>query len=290
MAITRVQASPLATVAGGTSSTSTFASPPAVGNLLVVPLFDYNAVAFADGDATDNYGNEWKLAVLSDANGSARVAVLYCNVLTTGASFAVTINPASAAGWYADWKAIEFNDPGSLGWWQVDKTTKATGSSTAPATGSTAATTYADSVVIAAMATNQGSPVSITVETVSPAWTQEAEWLTSARQPGESDSKIITATGAQSCAWTLGASLAWSAAIVVFNSQTTPPPVSVRITQSYVESVTKPNPNIQLTQSYTEAIFTAPAPGIYTTIHYLEVIMSSAASPPAVTRTEVWIT
>lgn len=213
MAATRVKATGKISWTGVTSNGS-FATLPSVGNSIIIVMsgagatIDFSAVS-------DNQGgsNGWSQAVQSaapDANRS-RAAVWYCqNVVTSAGTFTITVTHTNGQG---QWSAVEYS--GMLTSGMIDRVLSAHSSSAVnPTVGPTSSTAQADEVVASSMCI-RATQASITVDS----GTQEYETLDFATdEPGEGDTKIISAVGAQTTTWTVGSVSAngWSAAIATF--------------------------------------------------------------------------
>jgi hypothetical protein len=214
MALTRVQSTGRVT-ANTTTYTLTFATPPALGSGLLLAAIHYGG-ALPPTAVTDNRGHTYT-RVVQYQNGSS-AAIFLCPAVTgTGAPFTLTVNQGGARDGCA--VAMEISG-GPL---SVEAFTGATGTSTTPATGATAALTAAEVCLLAVhvINTTQGS---ITVEAVSPVWLQEFEDLSFARIPGEADSRLVTGALAStpSCSWTDTAASTWAAVIAAFSGGAAP--------------------------------------------------------------------
>jgi hypothetical protein len=209
MALTRVQATPKATV-NATSITFTFATPPTVGNGIVVLVSSWSA-AFPVNGCTDNRGNIYKQAIAR--LNSKSTAIYYCEKVTASAApFSVTVTAASS--WFVG-LAIEV---GGLDGYVLGHTSiSGSGTSTAPNSGTTAALPK-DEVLLAAGVAVASAQSSITVATVSPPWTQEFEELTTTYVPCEGDTRIVTGVAGTttSASWVTTGSAAWAAVLSAF--------------------------------------------------------------------------
>ena len=215
MALARVQATPKGTVSGGTSLTCTFASPPTVGNGVVV-LFA-GLIANSITAVTDNRGHTYTLGRVAGVGNLA--AVYYCSILTaTGTPFTITVTTAGS-GYHAI-QAVEVSGVGTG--LVVDQATGATTpsgtspSQTNPTTGSTAALTAAEVFQAAVLTTNQGQ-ASITVVSATPTWLQEYEASPFGSPAGEANSRIVSsaASSTAACSWTITVASSESAAVIV---------------------------------------------------------------------------
>jgi hypothetical protein len=214
MAITRSHTTGKFRVTVGTPASGNFGANPAVGQLIVVAFWGVSNLAWQPQDCTDNQGNRYSLAAVSTV--ATRTCAIWWTIAGANAgTFTVSIASSVAGNLSGAGCATSFATDGT-GLWRLDKRASATGSSTTPATGSTATLTVADEVVVAAMGAiaNQAS---IAVESVSPAWTEEAEELSfTTYMAGEMDSRVVSATTAQSCSWTLASTAGWVCAVVTF--------------------------------------------------------------------------
>jgi hypothetical protein len=218
MAFTRIQATPQRN-GDGASTVLTFASPPTVGNAIIVGVLTYSNSSGAPVSCIDSFGNPYMLA--ASKLGGPDVAIYYCSKITaSGTPFTVT--PSWTAS--TDYLAVAFEISGVGSGLVNDQVATNGGGGTTPSTGTTAALT-ADEVLLVAIHAIDGNQSSITVQSVSPAWTQEAEFLSALDVPGEIDSRIL-ASGAlgttQSCNWTDTGFGSWNAAIVAFKMSTAP--------------------------------------------------------------------
>lgn len=204
------------------SSAATFVSTPTAGNLIVVTVFGWRTPGaggfrMASNAVTDNKGNTYTQAVqsaLDPTNSNVSTSIFYAYNITSSATFTITVDP-TGVGNYFSWAASEVS--GATTGDPLDKTTSNTGTNaTAPSTGSTTATSQANEIVFA-VHVNDVTQTSITVDTFSPVFTELMENLDAANHiPGESDYRVISASGTQSCSWTLASASPWSASIATF--------------------------------------------------------------------------
>jgi hypothetical protein len=187
----------------------TFATPPTVGNAIVVPFVMYSV---AVPTCTDSSGNSYQLVAIK-RNGTGAAGVFASRkVAATGSPFTVTISGG------LDYEACAIEVGGVVNSLIVDQTTGQTGTSAAPSTGSTTGLSSAN-VFVVAVAALQANQTAITVEAVTPTWTQELENFNyTATVAGEADSRALTGVQStpQSCSWTNSTTSAWSAVIVAF--------------------------------------------------------------------------
>lgn len=217
MALARVQSSAVARAAASSSFAIPLATPPTLGNGLLVLVNMYRGGSgVVPASCTDNKGNTYTLAV-AQGNFDSSCAIFYCPaVVATGASFTVT---ATSAYTGAYWVGLVVEVSGVGTGLVVDQTAGAGGTSSTPATGATAALT-ASEAFLAAIHGITTSQSSITVGSASPAWTQEFEELPNTHIPGEADTRIVSSAAGTtvSCSWTDSTSSQWSAVIVAFKA------------------------------------------------------------------------
>ena len=231
MALTRVQATPKVTAAFSPGSVAVvFGTPPAVGNGIVVPVTSWSGGP--PTGAVDNYGNAYTVGPTIIQGGVPRASILYCpKIVASGASFTVTVSGPAP---YWTEMAIEVAGVGSG--LILDQSATQGGTSIAASTGATPALT-ADEVFLVAVLSTQSGQNFITVESVSPAWTEEWEELPASRSPGEADSRIrIGVLGTtQSCSWTLWVSDVYAALVAAFKPGVVVSTTPTRLSQLPIE-------------------------------------------------------
>ena len=219
MALVRVQTTAKATGAGASLAVTSAVRRPSGTRPCSLIIGRLNGISYPLATCTDNYGNPYvRAAAISQTAGTDTAAAIYrcAAVAVTGAGFTITVT--HAAGVNQTGCAIEISGVGAG--LVLDQIKTAIGTSADPATGVTPALTADDEIVVAAYTTS-GDQASITVESVSPAWTQEFEQLASTSAGvGEADSRLLTgALGTTtSCSATFGASGNWSAALATFKA------------------------------------------------------------------------
>lgn len=211
MAIARSQTTTKFRVSNGASASGTFGTAPSVGDLVIVGFWGYLAPLFGAINCTDNQGNRYQQISRSPTSGNVVGAIWMTVVKATGATFTVTVTPPAGnmygAGCATSWTTTE-------AWGIFDERATNSGSSTAPSTGTSATLDTADEVVVAIVGAGGANQASITVESVSPAWVEEAEELSwTTYVPGEMVSRVVSATTGQSCSWTLASSTTWTATV-----------------------------------------------------------------------------
>lgn len=191
---------------------------PTGGSLVVVVVWASDGIQWATGDVTDNQGNTYyRACALARPAAGSSVAIYYAENIVASGTFTVTVNPANhattelvmvATEWYGD-----VTDRVRV----LDRTHVNADSGTAVTVGPTSALNESAALVVAGFVIDV-TQASITVESVSPAWTQEAEELdTGTYIAGEAASRVVAAGGAQSCNWTAASSAQWIAALAAFS-------------------------------------------------------------------------
>jgi len=213
--ITRSQTTGKFRVSNTTPASGTFGTAPSVGDLVVVGFWGYLLPYWGPEQCTDNQGNRYSLVARTAIGVNAIGSIWMTVVKNTGATFTVSLTKPGGGNFYGAGCATSFTS--DVGWAIHDEVSTGTGTSTSPSTGSTATTAVDDELVVAIVTSITTNQASITVESVSPAWTEEAEELSwSSYTPGEMVSRNVASAGAQSCSWTLASSAQWAAAIATF--------------------------------------------------------------------------
>lgn len=207
MALSVVQSIIRGPIDNADSDSGTFGSTPAAGNLIVICVGGWNGAGFdmPTGGVTDNKGNSYGRAIQAalEPGGAGRCAIFYAYNIASSATFTPVVNPTGASGNYFTWSATEV--AGAMTTDPLDKTASSTSSTTTATTGTTATLSQAAEIVFAVMNVANAHSF-ITVESVSPSWTELYEELDNNNHwPTEADQRIVAATTAQSCSWTIGA-------------------------------------------------------------------------------------
>lgn len=198
---------------------ASFASLPAAGNAIFVFATMYNAAGgFVAGDVTDNQGVGNVYAMykgLTQPNASLGMHA-DLSVGATSGTFTLTINPLGSSGCWIEWIGVEFSDIDSGV--TADKDADSVTSGSTP-TVTTAATTYADELVLGILTTTSGGSAGI-----DPA----AGYTTLYHHDTGADTvvhysafKIVSATGTQNFnGGTLGSSAGYAISVVTFKATT----------------------------------------------------------------------
>jgi hypothetical protein len=204
--LVRVQALPKVLGDNVTSIALTFSTAPTVGNGILVTVHAYRNPSAPTLTCTDNRGHTYT-ADVSQVHGRSRVSIFSLPAVTDAtAPFTITITASLASYFVAT--AIEVSGVGAG--LVVDAITSAMPINTsAPSVPATPALTVDEVFVAAVIGYNANTTV--TVASVTPAWTQEAEETNfSLHAVGEVDSRILTGVvgTTTSAAWTFGMSVA----------------------------------------------------------------------------------
>ena len=309
--LTRVQATAKATNGPALSISFSFATPPSIGNGLVVFVNQYRLAGSGGAvpaTCTDNQGNTYVRAAVAETVGNVAATAIFCcaKVTATGAPFTLTVvNAPVSSGSYWVAQAVEYSNVGTG--LVVDQTAGSNGVGTlTPTTGATAALTGAE-VVLAAILAEAGVQSAITVETVSPVWTQEFEELPYNYIAGEADTRIVSAAAGTtaSCSWTVTGTVPWAAVVVAVKAgaaagtparlsqlpvevlRVSPPPV-LRLSQLPIEILRSPSTSelptaARLSQLPVEILRQLPPPARLSQLP-IEVLHQVPAVPVQVTQ------
>jgi hypothetical protein len=207
-----VQATPPSIVGMVSSTTITFATRPAAGNLIVVYAWSYaiGQTGFASGGVTDTAGNPYTLAVTRattatgcDTIGSAAIAIYYSLPITpAGGSHVVSVAPTGPASQEVSVIAVEYQ--GLVAADQI--TSKTTSVSVSPSAfdSGTTAMTAADHELLAAVGNPcSGSPGTIGLTDTAGFTVRAVATTTATTQPGIAADRIVTTRGTYADAWNL---------------------------------------------------------------------------------------
>jgi hypothetical protein len=262
MALTHVQTTAKHTSNQSGTFTITFATLPTIGNALLVCINKWGAFE-SSLTCTDNQGHAAYAQVVraSNTSGVNEAVIFLCPLVATSAgTFTITISSLTGGPFWVG-AAIEVGGLGG-GSLATDTTVSATGSSAAPATGSTAALTASEVFVVVQHAVSAAQSA-ITVAAVSPPWTEVFEELPYDRIAGEADRRILTSASGTttSGSWTNSVSGPWSAVLAAF--ATTAVVTTAQLSQAPLE--------VLVLSDQPVALRVSQAP--------LEVLHSSSAAP-----------
>lgn len=204
------------TTGSGTASpttTTAFTAATTAGNLIVVAISNDSGGTTSVTGVTDNKGNTYT-KIKTVANSSALDIYYAANIAGgTGHTISVTWSLAAASN-----LSIIAQEYSSMPTAPLDVSVSAIGSTVSPSSGATAATTQADELVVGILSFDAATT---TVMAGSGYGNLTSIAVTGAHTAMES--KVISATGAQTATFTLAASRAWIAAAVAFKASTAPP-------------------------------------------------------------------
>ncbi len=206
-------------VAANNTASLQFATLPALGNTVVVrtavstPLGGVVSVA-------DNQGHTYTSAVESPSVGIAKnvAGIWFTRVTVSSGTFVVTVSSSGlAASTYITIEASEYSGLASS---PLDQTATNSGTSANPTSGTTAATSIANELVV---------PVVTAVNFVTYTWGVPATGYTErvletdglTWMPIEGAEKVVSSTGTQAATWTNG-SVTWTACIATFKALDNP--------------------------------------------------------------------
>lgn len=192
-------ASPTVTTAFGTATTT--------GNLIVVAISDDAANITNVTGVTDNKGNTYT-KIFSVAN-SATGAMWYAKNITGGAAHTVSVAWTVATASRCTVVAKECSGCDTTA--PLDKSTTAIGTSTAPSSGATTATTLADEIIIGMVARDGlASAVSLGAGYANLGTVNVADAGIGM------ESKVVAATGTQTATFSIAASRTWVCGVATF--------------------------------------------------------------------------
>ena len=201
------------------SASGSFSSLPSAGNFIVVGISVFNSSAdLPAGCVTDNQGNTYTRAVRGPVHATNTVpAIFYAeNIGSPSGTFTVTVDP-SGTGNYIEFSAAEFSAMATSS--SLDKTQTNEGDSATPTSGTTAATTQADELVLAVLATGNSSSA-LGIDLPSGFTNITINQDESATVGHSFDYQIIAATGTQLADWgsVVVSNDPWSACIATFKA------------------------------------------------------------------------
>jgi MSHA biogenesis protein MshQ len=222
--ISLTQSAGLAGNNAGTSATSTaFATSPKVGDTIVVPLWTWTENLAPNIKVTDSAGNIYttaSTATVIQSNWYESASVYYAPVVKTVASFTVTVtlsgNDSASQSRYVP---LDYTGIGA-----VDQANAVTGTAAAAAVSTTAATKYANELVVSSFGVDNPADNFSTITAASGYTIRGVEYQNAGDTAGAGADKIVTTTGVQSDTFTVSPTLTgWAAAIATFALSTIQP-------------------------------------------------------------------
>jgi hypothetical protein len=208
----------------GTSATSTaFTASPKVGDTIVVPLWTWTENLAPNIKVTDSAGNTYTAAstnTVIQSNWYESASVYYAPVVKTVASFTVTVtlsgNDSESQSRYVP---LDYTGVGA-----VDQANAVTGTAAAASISTTAATKYANELVVSSFGVDNPADDFSTITAASGYTIRGVENQNSGDTAGAGADKIVTTTGVQSNTFTVSPTLTgWAAAIATFAPSTIQP-------------------------------------------------------------------
>ena len=179
------------------------------GNLLVAGIsFDSGTLNTITG-VTDSKGNTWSKA--TELDSACLVSLWYAPNITGGAAHTVTVAYNDGVGSAIGVVVQEFSGIAATS--PLDRTVSAQGTSTAPSSGATSATTQADELVVGLV----GWAGATTTPTLGAGYTNLGH-ISLTDASAAMQSKVVAATSAQTAAMTLAASRDWAAICATFKA------------------------------------------------------------------------
>ena len=216
--IAYVQSSGLFGNNAGTVATSTaFATNPKVGDTIVVLLWTWTENTAANIQLTDSMGNTYtsntSAVILQSGNWYESANVYSTKVVKTGAGFTLTITlSGNDSESQSRAVALEYSGVGA-----VDQANAATGSVAAASVSTTAATKYANELVVSTFGVDNPADDFSTITPSSGFTTRAVEYQNAGDTAGAAADKMAATTGIQSNTWTVSPTLSgWAAAIATF--------------------------------------------------------------------------
>jgi hypothetical protein len=204
--ITHVQSTKSVSVGTVASQSTTFASTPTAGNLVVVACTAISGGTFGTSAVTDNKGNTYTRINTATVLDNT-VAVFYAKNISSSATFTVTcdanINDYTAIAIH-EYSGADITTP-------ADQTNTGTGTSTAVATANVTTAT-SNQLYFGAMVYEDDATRTITPGS---GYTERQESESSASATIGTEDKTAAA-GTHSATWTLGTSGSWAAVIATF--------------------------------------------------------------------------
>lgn len=243
MPILKIQTSPIGTATASATCAVTFATPPVVGNAIILGIIS----SAGDGSITsvvDNKSNTYVLDKLQPPGIGTGISAIYSckKIASSGASFTITVNSSPAADLMI--RAIELNGEAV-----IDRTIGGAANTTAP-TITTPTLTNAEVFVMQCISiwAAQTTITATAANPASPAWTEEAEKLTGV-VAGQIDSRILTGMAgvATSCNWTTNPGGWCDYVLVAYSVITQPQPPPPTVPTKYGPGVFVRSPNSDAT-------------------------------------------
>lgn len=246
MAIAAVQTTGVTAIGGSAPSAVSFSVLPTAGNLIVVSVSMAGDLGSEACTVTDNQGNTYIKAVDSGNFNERKTNIWYAyNIGSPSGTFTVT---ATALGFNQgtvtqakEWSGFGSTDP------LTGTASNGSNNSVPGSVGPSGAVIVLEALVCTVLGC--GTQAFITVESVSPSWDQDAELLGGY----ETNSRVVTDGGQQSCSWSTSSSSPWTACLAAFAA--TPSTAVTRWTQAAREVLWVDEAAANLTQMARQVIY-----------------------------------
>lgn len=219
-AVAFVKASTKSSCSNASSCGTSFGSLPSSGNAVIVTISCWNAsVDCAVTSVTDNQSNTYSQAACQqrDTGVANNQACIYYAIPIGSPSGTFTVTANASASTYFEVIAVEYSGVATAS--PVDITKTAQGAVTTADTGASSSTTQADelAVCVAAVSANNAALAFTTPSGYTRRGVQNNAMTTVGF---ESSDKILSATGAQQCAWSHDTTAldGWSTALATFKA------------------------------------------------------------------------
>jgi hypothetical protein len=202
--------------AGITATSTAFAASPKAGDTIVVPLWTWTENLAPNIKVTDSAGNTYtaaSTATIDQSNWYESASVYYAQVVKTGSNFTVTVTlTGNDSESQERLVALDYTGVGA-----VDQANAVTGTAAAASVSTTAATKYANELVVSSFGVDNPADDFSTITASSGFTIRASENQNSGDTAGAGADDIVTAAGVQSTTFTVSPTLTgWAAAIATF--------------------------------------------------------------------------
>lgn len=216
--IAYVQSSGLFGNNAGTSATSTaYTATPKVGDTIVLLLWTWTENTAPNIKVSDSYGNTYTsnttATILQSSNWYESASVYSAPITKTGSAFTITVNlSGNDSASQSRAVAMEYSGVGA-----VDQANATTGSAATASVSTTAATKYANELVVSTFGVDNPASQFSTITPSSGFTVRGVEYQNAGDTAGAGADKLGAAAGIQSNTWTVSPVLSgWAAAVAAF--------------------------------------------------------------------------
>lgn len=229
MAIALVNSSPITPLVNGASVAASFAVLPTPGNTLIAVLGRYHATTGHTVTVDDNQDHGWAEAVTKVINPSGDdlgADIWWKAVGTSAGTYTVTVTP-SAGNFWASLTVLEYSGLAAA---PVDRTATGIATSGNPiASGTTAATTQADELLVACLSLYSSNTAAMGV---TGGWAEEVvgegAWGVAGKQVFSMVDRVVAAMSTYVHTWTADHEDYGAALIATFKQYVPPAATTVR--------------------------------------------------------------